>query len=74
MGPKKQGFCSKINFSQTKLLYFVNNIAWERQKLGLILENKVQNCGLYLIKTCRKYLVFKIDIPKQKSFDQLILT
>ena len=24
MGPQKQGFCSKINCSQMKLLYFVN--------------------------------------------------
>ena len=24
MGPKKHGFCSKINCSQMKLLYFVN--------------------------------------------------
>ena len=34
MGPKKQGFCSKINCSQMKLLYFVNWHSVEPTKIG----------------------------------------
>ena len=34
MGSKKQGFCSKINSSQMKLLYFVNWHSVEPTKIG----------------------------------------
>ena len=41
MIPKKQGFWSKINCSQMKLLYFVNWHSVGLQKLGMILESKI---------------------------------
>ena len=39
LGPRNQGFWSKINCSQMKLLYFVNLHSVGPIKLGLILES-----------------------------------
>ena len=41
VGPKVQHFLAKNQYTQRKTLYFENTGAPVRQKLGMILENKV---------------------------------
>ena len=41
VGPKKQYFLAKNQYTQRKRLYFENTGAPVHQKLGMILENKV---------------------------------
>ena len=40
MGPKKQGFCSKINCIQMKLLYFINRYSARASKSAKIVLSK----------------------------------
>jgi hypothetical protein len=59
VGPKKQDFWSKINILIRKPLYFENTGAPIRQRLGIILENKVVQKKCFLEK-----MVYLIDIFK----------
>ena len=69
MGPKKQGFCSKINCIQMKLLYFVNWHSARASKSAKIVLSK----SIFYVKNQPNFFKKKISSKNINLGDHFLL-